>query len=76
MTKRYAPKRPLYMFLTGRAGTCKTFTTKVLFEAMIRYYDKQLDSDLLKVKGIIVASIGKVAFNVRGNTTVLKKCGL
>lgn len=36
---------------------------------MTQYYDKQLDSDLLKPKRIIVASIGKVAFNAGGINT-------
>ena len=63
MKKRLEFYKPQYLFLTGGAGTSKTFIEKFLFQAMIRIYDKQLDSDPYKPKGIIVASIGKVAFN-------------
>ena len=56
MTNRLFPHKPLYLFLTGRAGTSKTFIEKLLYEALIHLYDKQLHSDPLKPKGIIVAS--------------------
>jgi hypothetical protein len=68
MSKKLTPDKPLYLFLTGGAGTGKTFTAKVLFEALIRIYDKKLDSDPLKTKGVIVASTGKAAFNAGGIT--------
>jgi hypothetical protein len=29
----------VHVFLTGRAGTCKTFTAKALFQMLIRIYD-------------------------------------
>ena len=68
MSKKLAPHKQLYLFLTGGTGTRKTFTAKVLFEALIHIYDKKLDSDPLKLKGIIVASIGKSTFNAGGIT--------
>lgn len=68
MTKRLALHKPLHLFLTGGTGTGKTYIAKVIYEALIRLYDKQLDSDPLKPKGIIVASTGKPAFNVGGYT--------
>jgi hypothetical protein len=68
MTKTCAIDKPLYLFLTGGAGTGKTFTAKVLYQAIIRIYDKQLDSDLYKTKGIIIAPTGKAAFNAGGIT--------
>ena len=68
MKKRLASNKPFYLFLTGRASTSKTFIAKAIFEAMIRIYDKELDSDPFKLKGIIVAPTGKATFNVGGIT--------
>lgn len=68
MTKKLEPHKSLYLFLTGGAGTSKIFTTKVLYEGMIWFYDKQLDSDPLKPKVVVVASTGKATFNAGGTT--------
>lgn len=68
MKKKIEPRKPIYLFLTGGAGTRKIFTAKVLFQAMIQIYDKQLHSDPLKPKGIIVASTGKSTHNAGGVT--------
>lgn len=70
MTKRLAPQKPLYLLLISGARIGKTFTPKFLFEAMIHFSDKKLDSDPLKTKGIIVTSKvkGKAMFNVGGIT--------
>ena len=68
MRKRLALDKLLYFFLTGGVGTGKTFITKVLFQKMIRIYDKLLGSDSFKPKGIIDASTGKVVYNAGGVT--------
>jgi hypothetical protein len=59
---------PVHLFLTGGAGTCKTFTTKTLFQMLIRIYDSNNSSDPMKPKGLIVAYTGKDAYNVGGTT--------
>jgi hypothetical protein len=63
MEKRLASKKPLYFFLTGGDGKGKTYRTKIMFKEMIQFYDNKIDSDLIKPKGIIVASTGIYAFN-------------
>lgn len=68
MTKILVPNKAMYMFLTGGVGSRKTFTTKAIFEAMIWFYNKHLNSDPLKQKGIVVASIGKATFNTASTT--------
>jgi Cdc6-like AAA superfamily ATPase len=50
---------PLYLFLTGGAGTGKTFTTKMIFQMLIRIYDANNTTDPLKPKGLILAYTGK-----------------
>jgi ATP-dependent DNA helicase PIF1 len=59
---------PVHVFLTGGAGTGKTFTTKALFQMLIRIYDSNNSSDPMKPKGLIVAYTGKVAYNAGGTT--------
>jgi hypothetical protein len=58
----------VHVFLTGRAGTCKTFTAKALFQMLIRIYDSKNFFDPMKPKGLIVAYTGKAAYNVGGTT--------
>jgi Cdc6-like AAA superfamily ATPase len=59
---------PLYLFLTGGAGTGKTFTTKVIFQMLIRIYDAYNTNDPLKPKGLILAYTGKATYNAGGTT--------
>ena len=58
----------MHLFLTGGAGTSRTFTAKELFQMLIRIYDSNNSSDPMKPKGLIVAYIGKVAY-IAGGTT-------
>ena len=62
-------QKPLHLFLTGGAGTGKTFTAKTLFQMLIRIYDAHNTIDPLKPKGLILAYIGKAAYNA-GCTTI------
>jgi hypothetical protein len=59
---------PVHFLLTGGAGTCKTFTTKSLFQMLIQIYDSNNSSDAMKQKGLIVAYTRKVAYNAGGTT--------
>jgi exonuclease III len=61
-------QEPLYVFLTGGAGTGKTFTAKMLFQMLIRIYDAHNTIDPLKPKGLILAYTGKAAYNAGGTT--------
>jgi len=60
--------RPLYLFLTGGAGIGKTFTTKMIFQILIRIHNADNTIDPLKSKRLILAYIGKFAYNVGGTT--------
>ena len=53
---------------SGGARTGKTHTAKAIYHGLLHYYDKQLESDPLKRKGLILAFIGKVAYKVGGIT--------
>jgi hypothetical protein len=52
--------------LTSGVGTGKTFTTKSLFQMLIQIYDSNSSTDPMNPKGLIVAYIGKVAYNAGG----------
>jgi hypothetical protein len=58
----------VHLFLTGGAGTRKTFITKTLFQILIRIYDSNNLTDPMQPKGLIVAYTGNVAYNVGGTT--------
>lgn len=56
------------MFLIGDVGIGKTFVEKLIFQALVKYYNKQLGSDPLKNKGLLLAYNDKDAYNIGGAT--------
>ena len=66
--KKKAPNELIHLFLTGGAGTGKTFTAIAIFQSLVRMYNSRIEYDPLKLKGIIRAYIGKEAFNAGGVT--------
>ena len=66
MKKQMGINKPLYLFLTSGACTRKTFTTKAIFQVLIRIYDAYFIVDPLKPKGLILAFTGKATYNVGG----------
>jgi hypothetical protein len=68
MKKRLDIHTPVHLFLIGGVGTGKTFTSKALFQMLIRIYDSNTMSDPLKPKGLILAYTGKAAYNAGGTT--------
>lgn len=50
--------------MTGGVGTGKTFVSKVIFQALMHHYNKQLGNDPLKTKVIRITYTGKVAYNI------------
>ena len=66
--KRNDPLSSNYLFLTGGEGTGKTHTAKTIYHGLLQYYDKQIESDPLKRKGLILVFSGKAAYNVGGVT--------
>ncbi|XP_059077054.1 uncharacterized protein LOC131876217 [Cryptomeria japonica] len=61
-------KAPLHLFLTGGAGTGKTFTAKAIYQALLRIYNNSIDNDPEKPKSLITAFTRKAAYNIGGTT--------
>jgi hypothetical protein len=55
---------PICLFLTKGVRTNKTFTLKLVIQGLLRLYNKDMSYNLTKTKGLLVASIGKIAFNI------------
>jgi hypothetical protein len=67
--KRRNPSKTLFIFLTGGAGTGKTFTLLCIIQYLLRYYNKiNLEADPLKQKVMKLGFTGKAAFNIGGST--------
>jgi hypothetical protein len=66
LKKRLNMNSLVHVFLTGGAGTGKTFTVKAVFQILIRIYDSNNSSDPMKPKGLIVTYTGKIACNAGG----------
>ena len=68
MRKKNDPTTPIHLFLTRSAGSGKTFVAKAIYHGLLHFYNKDLHSDPLKKKGIIVAFTRKAVYNVNGIT--------
>jgi DNA replication protein DnaC len=67
--KRRNPRISLFIFITGGAGTGKTFTLLCIIQYLLRYYNKiNLEADPLKQKVMKLGYTGKAAFNIGGST--------
>ncbi|PFX21087.1 hypothetical protein AWC38_SpisGene14455 [Stylophora pistillata] len=51
-------------------GACfgKSHVTKALYQAALRYYNNRAGDDFHQLKVLMLASTGKAAYNIRGNT--------
>jgi hypothetical protein len=56
------------LFLIGGVGIGKTFTLKLIIQRSLRLYIRHISFNLTKTKALLMASIGKVAFNINGLT--------
>ncbi|MCG8077483.1 MAG: AAA family ATPase [Candidatus Thiodiazotropha taylori] len=65
---------PLHLFLTGGAGVGKTVVVNAIYQSMLRFYNKDINSNLDEAKILLAAPTGTAAFLIRGNTlhTLLK----
>jgi hypothetical protein len=54
--------------LTRGVGIGKIFTLKLIIQGLLWLHNKDLSSNLTKRKALLMASIGKVAFNIHGQT--------
>ena len=66
--KKVKNKTPLHLFLTSRVSTSKTFTAKMIYQALLCIYNNTINNNPDKPKGIVVAYIGKETYNISGMT--------
>ena len=57
--KKNNPSTPFHLFLTGGAGTGKTHTAKIAYDALLHFYDKEIGSDPLKKKVLKLYLLGR-----------------
>jgi hypothetical protein len=66
--KRVFDNKPIYLFFIGGVGTGKTFILQTIVQGLLRMHHKDLRSDPLKTKALLMAFTGKAAFNIGGTT--------
>jgi len=66
IVKQLYPDIFICLFLTGGVRTGKTFTLKLIIQGLLRLYNKNIYFDLTKTKALLMASIGKIVFNIDG----------
>jgi hypothetical protein len=54
--------------LIGGVGVSKTFTLKLIIQGLLQLYNKNISSNLIKTKALLLASTFKVTFNINGLT--------
>lgn len=59
---------PFYSFLSGGAGVGKSHLTKCLYQTALKYYNTKAGDDFHHVKILMLATTGKAAYNIKGNT--------
>jgi hypothetical protein len=64
--KKFYPNTPICLFFTRGTGIDKKITLKLIMQMLLWLYHKDVSSDLTKTKGLFMASISKVAFNIDG----------
>jgi hypothetical protein len=66
--KQLFPNTPICLFLIGGARTRKKFTLKFIIQGLLQLHNRYISFDLIKTKFLLMASIGKDAFNIDGLT--------
>jgi hypothetical protein len=59
---------PIHIFLIKGVGIGKNFILKLIIQGLLRVYYKYLPLNLTKIKALLMASIGKIAYNIDGQT--------
>lgn len=59
---------PLYVFLSGGAGVGKSVVLRVLYQALLKYYNHRPGENPDNLKILLCAPTGKAAHNIGGNT--------
>ena len=60
--------QPMHYFLSGGAGVGKSVVTTVLYQAITRYFAKQMSSSPDEVQAVLCAPTGKAAHHIGGST--------
>ncbi len=55
-----------WLIFIGDVTNGKTYKLKFIIQALLQFYNKYMFSSLTKTKDLLMASIGKVAFNIDG----------
>ncbi len=66
--KQMYPNIPIHIFFMGGARTSKKITLKLIIQGLLWLYNKDLSSNLTKIKALRMASTSKVTFNIDGQT--------
>ena len=82
--KRIAPHKKIHLFLTGGAGSGKTFLLMLLIQGLLQHYTKTLASNIDTPIALVMGYTSKATFNVGGTTIhsalllllILQKIGL
>jgi hypothetical protein len=59
---------PICLFLTRGARIGKTFTLKLIIQGLLWLYNRDISSDLIRTKALLMVSSSKDAFNIDGLT--------
>ena len=60
--------KPFYAFLSGGGGVGISHLIKSIYQAAIKYYNTKAGEDFHQVKVMLLASTGKAAYIIKGNT--------
>jgi DNA replication protein DnaC len=60
--------KPFYAFLSGAGGVGKSHLIKSVYQAALKYYNKQAGEDFRRVHILLLAPTGKAAYIIKGNT--------
>lgn len=59
----------MYVFLSGGAGVRKSVVLRVLYQALLKYYNHRQGENPDNLKRLLCAPAGKAAHDIGGNTT-------
>jgi hypothetical protein len=58
------PNIPIHIFLTRGVGIAKILTLELIIHELLLIYNKDLSSNLKKIKALLMTSTCKTAFNI------------
>ena len=61
-------EKPFYAFLSGGGGVGKSHLIKSIYQAALKYYNSRAGEDFRRIQILLLASTGKAAYLIKGNT--------